>query len=209
MLKLNGSVNCGFCQGIIAHSAVVIAKNVLRIDVSFHDSKINPKTGRRNKYTIGFIAKDEIAEKIGSRCDEGSLILLSYHLATRFRFNKNVGVGRFEEEFVIDDFFIRKREKGEKMQYLNSALYQCKVLGISKRIGKNEIYRLDTAVDDSDTRKRITRSFTVFSSYGKALQERLKSEQPIMVEYKLECYTIEHPDGGKENFVNCVVERII
>ena len=63
-MKLNGLVNCGFCQGVANKSIIEIGDNVLRIDIDIEDNRKNPQSDKKRIYRVPFIAKDSVAEKI-------------------------------------------------------------------------------------------------------------------------------------------------
>ena len=62
-MKLNGLVNCGFCQGVANKSIIEIGDNVLRIDIDIEDNRKNPQSDKKRIYRIPFIDKDSVAKK--------------------------------------------------------------------------------------------------------------------------------------------------
>lgn len=208
MLKLNGSVNVGFCQGILKRPIKVIGTDVVAVKIHVVDSRINPKTNKPNTYLFNFIAKGDVAVQLINDARYENLILVSYHLGAHFKFNNILGIGRFETQFEIDDFCYREPLKNTN-SYLNKGLYQCEFLGITPVLNSNSVYNVDTVVDDSDADKRLHLSFTVFGSYGEVIDETYTSGQEITIVYKLERSKDERDDGGVEFFTNCVVEKIV
>ena len=46
-MKLNGLVNCGFCQGVANKNIIEIGDNVLRIDIDIEDNRKNPQSDKK------------------------------------------------------------------------------------------------------------------------------------------------------------------
>ncbi len=209
MLKLNGSVNCGFCQGITRGPVRVVAPDVVSLTVLVTDRRVNPKTNKEKTYLLNFIARGELAAKLSKITKKERLILINYHLEQRFKFDKKLGIGRFETQFEIDDFCYKEVGKGVIAPFLNRGLYQCTFLGISRIINTKNVYFLDTSVKDKETGKRIHLSFMVFGSYGEIIQKEFIPGQEITIDFKLERRKSTLYDGSVERFTNCVVEKIV
>ena len=208
MLKLNGSVNIGFCQGILKRPIKIIGADTAALKIRVIDSRINPKTNKPNTYLLHFIVKGDVAEKLINDTRYENLILVSYHLGAHFKFNNTLGIGRFETQFEIDDFCY-KEPTNDEISYLNRGLYQCQFLGITLVFNSNNVYTVDTVVNDTNAQKRLHLSFTVFGSYGEVIEETYVSGQEITIVYKLERSRDERDDGGVEFFTNCILEKIV
>lgn len=209
MLKLNGSVNVGFCQGFLKGPIKVIGPNVACLRIQVIDKHVNPKTKVPNTHMLNFIIKDELAVELLSDSRYDNLILVSYHLGTHFRFNNALGIGRFETQLEIDGFCYKENEKKGGYPYLNRGFYQCVFLGVTPVINANGIYTVDTVVDDQVTGKRKHLPFTVFGSYGEIIERNYSPGQELLIEYKLERSKNQRDDGGVEFFTNCIVEKIV
>lgn len=206
-MKLNGLVNCGFCQGVANKSIIEIGDNVLRIDIDIEDNRKNPQSDKKRIYRIPFIAKDSVAEKIRKGYKTGCLLLLQYRLKTHFRFNTQIGVGRFERELLIEDVCFK--ENTNHISYLNRGLFQCEFIEISMLKNSEGIYKLDTVAPEPNSYNREHQSFIVFGSFGEVIKQTYKPGQQITVEYKLEKSVSKLPNGETEVFTNCVVEKIL
>lgn len=209
MLKLNGFVNCGFCQGTVCGPIIEIDKSIIAIDLNVQDTRVNPRTQKKRYYRLRFIARDELANRFKKEYQVGDLVLLNYHLSTRFRFNKNIGIGRFENQFDVMDYCIKKRRENERTAYLNKGLYQCTFLGIAPQINAEGIHVVDTVLDVEEGSKRTHISFIVFGGYCEYIKENFTAGQKVTIEYKLERTTSTRPDGDIESFTNCIVEKIV
>ena len=209
MLKLNGSVNVGFCQGVLKGPIKIIGSNVACVRIQVIDKHINPKTKAPNSHMLSFIIKDELAVKLLSDSRYDDLILVSYHLGTHFRFNNALGIGRFENQLEIDDFCYKENSENNDYPYLNRGYYQCVFLGITPVINASGIYTIDTVVDDYITGRRKHLSFTLFGAYGEIIKSNFSPGQELLIEYKLERSRNKRDDGGVEYFTNCIVEKIV
>ena len=208
MLKLNGSVNVGFCQGVLKRPIKVIGTDVVAVKIYVVDSRINPKTNKPNTYLLHFIARDDVAKQLINDARYENLILVSFHLGAHFKFNNTLGIGRFDTQFEINDFCYRESLNNTN-SFLNKGLYQCKFLGITPVLNSNSVYTVDTVVNNSDADKRLHLSFTVFGSYGEVIEEMYVPGQEITIVYKLERSKDEREDGEVEFFTNCIVEKIV
>lgn len=209
MLKLNGSVNVGFCQGILKGPIKVIGPNVASVRIHVIDRRINPITKVPNSHMLCFIVKGELASKLLSDSRYDELILVSYHLGTHFRFNNTIGIGRFETQLEMDSFCYKEKKENGKLSYLNRGYYQCIFLGITPVINSNGIYTVDTVVDDPITGKRKHLPFTVFGYYSEIIEKYYTPGQELLIEYKVERSKNERDDGGVEFFTNCIVEKFV
>lgn len=209
MLKLNGSVNVGFCQGILKGPIKIIGSNVASVRILVFDKRINPVTNAPNSHMLNFIIKDEVAVRLLSDSRYDNLILVSYHLDMHFRFKKSIGIGRFENQLEIDDFCYKENANLDNCPYLNRGCYQCIFLGISPVINSNGIYTVYTVVDDQTTSKRRHVSFKLFGRYSEIVKGNYSPGQEVMIEYKLERSKNRRADGEVELFTNCIVERIV
>lgn len=207
-MKLNGSVNVGFCQGILKRPIKIIGVDTAVVKIKVIDSRINPKTNKPNTHLLRFIAKGNVAKDLIDDTRYESLILLSYHLGTHFKFNNTLGIGRFETKFEIDDFCYREPLNNAD-SFLNRGIYQCEFLGITPVYNSNNVYTVDTVVNDVNAGKRLHLSFTVFGSYGEVIEQSYTSGQEITIVYKLERSKDEREDGGVEFFTNCILEKIV
>lgn len=209
MLKLNGSVNVGFCQGILKGPIKIIGSNVACVRIHVIDKHINPRTKAPNTHMLSFIIKDDLARKLLSDSRYDNLILVSYHLDTHFRFNNTLGIGRFENQLEIDEFCYKEKVESVALTYLNRGYYQCVFLEIAPMINSRGIYTVDTVVDDQITGKRKHLAFTLFGSYGDIVAKTFSPGQEVLIEYKIERSKNERDDGGVEFFTNCIVEKIV
>lgn len=207
-MKFNSSVNIGFCQGILKRPIKIIGADAVSVKIRVIDSRINPKTNKPNTYLLRFVAKGDVARELINDARYENSILVSYHLGGYFKFNKTLGIGRFETQFEIDDFCYKEPLKG-KDSFLNRGLYQCEFLGINPVINANSVYTVDTVVNDRDAEKRLHLSFTVFGSYGEIIEEMYAPGQEITIVYKLERSKDERDDGEVEFFTNCILEKIV
>lgn len=207
-MKFNSSVNVGFCQGILKRPIKIIGADTVSVKIRVIDSRINPKTNKPNTYLLRFVAKGDVAKELINDARYENSILVGYHLGAHFKFNKTLGIGRFETQFEIDDFCYKEPLKG-KDSFLNRGLYQCEFLGINPVINTNSVYTVDTVVNDRDTEKRLHLSFTVFGSYGEIIKETFAPGQEITIVYKLERSKDERDDGEVEFFTNCILEKIV
>lgn len=207
-MKFNSSVNIGFCQGILKRPIKIIGADTVSVKIRVIDSRINPKTNKPNTYLLRFVAKGDAAKELINDARYENSILVRYHLGAHFKFNKTLGIGRFETQFEIDDFCYKEPLKG-KDSFLNRGLYQCEFLGINPVINTNSVYTVDTVVNDRDAEKRLHLSFTVFGSYGEIIKEMFAPGQEITIVYKLERSKDERDDGEVEFFTNCILEKIV
>ena len=207
-MKFNSSVNIGFCQGILKRPIKIIGADAVSVKIRVIDSRINPKTNKPNTYLLRFVAKGDAAKELINDARYENSILVRYHLGAHFKFNKTLGIGRFETQFEIDDFCYKEPLKG-KDSFLNRGLYQCEFLGINPVINTNGVYTVDTVVNDRDAEKRLHLSFTVFGSYGEIIKEMFAPGQEITIVYKLERSKDERDDGEVEFFTNCILEKIV
>lgn len=68
MLKFNGTVNFGVCQGILKDSVFEQNESIVKINLKIKDERVNPKTGRKPTYVLNFIASGEVAKRMKNEC---------------------------------------------------------------------------------------------------------------------------------------------
>ena len=206
----------GASRGIGRQIAVTLAGYGATVVVNYNGSQakaeevvsgIEANGGHAEAVQCNVAEFDAAKELINDARYENS-ILVRYHLGAHFKFNKTLGIGRFETQFEIDDFCYKEPLKG-KDSFLNRGLYQCEFLGINPVINTNSVYTVDTVVNDRDAEKRLHLSFTVFGSYGEIIKEMFAPGQEITIVYKLERSKDERDDGEVEFFTNCILEKIV
>lgn len=209
MLKLNSSVNVGFCQGILKEPVKVIAPDVAAARILVIDRRINPITKVPDSHMLSFIVKGELACELLRDSRYDALILVSYHLGTYFRFNNTLGIGRFETQLEMDAFCYKEKMDDDKFSYLNRGYYQCVFLGITPVINANRKYTVDTVVDDPITGKRKHLPFTVFGRYSEIIETYYSPGEEVLIEYRVERSKNELDDGEVEFITHCIVEKFV
>ena len=152
----------------------------MSVKIRVIDSRINPKTNKPNTYLLRFVAKGDTAKELINDARYENSILVRYHLGAHFKFNKTLGIGRFETQFEIDDFCYKEPLKGNDF-FLNRGLYQCEFLGINPVINTNSVYTVDTVVNDRDAEKRLHLSFYSFPHFRHTIILRYNDPMTIQL----------------------------
>ena len=208
MLKFNGTVNFGVCQGILKDSVFEQNESIVKINLKIKDERVNPKTGRKPTYVLNFIASGEVAKRMKNECKMNDQILIIYHIEKRFRFDVRTGIGRYETQLTVNDFAVHTIDKITHAANINKGYYQGLFLDIIKIPKATGIYSMSVMSDGDEHSKRQHIDFVVYGTLGEKIAKEFKPGQFITVEYKFEKTKRELPTGETEYYTDCVLEKI-
>lgn len=206
MVVPNGSVNCGFCQGVVQGAIYSPKETIAKVNIQVKDERKNPKTKKRPVYVLNFTAYDENARQLVKLCKTGDVLFIRYHLDFKVKIDRHTGIGAFRDEKIIDDIALCNVSGKKTIANLNFGLFQGTYIGITKQPNANNIYVL-SALEEKNHAK-IHLRFMVYGALGEFIEATVTKGELILIEYKIEKSKRLRPDGQADYFTNCVLERI-
>ena len=207
MVNQNTMVNLGHCQGIVTNEVFCPRPNIAILNVRVKSDRKNPETDRYEMFLLNFIARDRMAKELAEKCKMGDAVFITYELSEKFRL-ENSGNANFYTELCIKDIYIRDEEGKGRAGYLNSALLQCRYLGICRVPKSDNVYRLDVLYMASKTKTPQRFTFCVYGPKGDDIQKNYQKGQAILLQYKIEKSRQIRSDGKIHYHTNLVVERL-
>jgi hypothetical protein len=208
MVKLNGSVNCGFCQGVVKGDVYSPADSVAKVNIQVKDERKNPKTKKRPLYVLNFTAFDENAHQLVKHCKAGDILFVRYHLDVKVNIDRHTGIGAFRDERIIDDVVLCKPSGKRTVANLNCGIFQGVFIGITKQPNADNIYMVSVLEERSSDNSKLHQRFVVYGALGEFIESNFTKGELVLVEYKIEKSKRLRPDGQADYFTNCVLEKI-